>query len=540
MAEPAGWKQAVAILAAAAGVIGLLYWAQVGPTYAVAGGLVFVSGVALFLERRSLSRLARLQAEERRSAGHLQAREELQRVVDAIPDPFVVMDRDGRVLLANGAARERTGVTLPLAPGVRCHELLYGRSTPCAGDVACPREEVLKAKGSVRTVQRHRGAEGRERVIEVAASPVLDDSGEVVRVIECKRDVTDRAHAEEEARRENAKLSAMISGMEEGVVFADADNRIVEANDWFCRFVGKRREEILGGTLEAMHRGEVLERILARVERFRSQPDGEPFVLQRPLGEADVILRMQPIYRDGRYDGVLLNVIDVTEFVRAGRDAEEARAEASRRAGELEDARRAALNMVDDLERARREVEEANRRLEELATTDALTGLCNRRQFMVLLEGEMRRRRRHPAPLAIVMFDVDRFKTINDTYGHGFGDSVLQEVARAMRGGARETDVVARYGGDEFMILMPETTAEEALAAAERVRELVGARSLATADGAAVRLTVSGGVGAAVPGEAVTPDDVVRRADEALYAAKSAGRNVTRSAEAGTAVPAPR
>ena len=127
------------------------------------------------------------------------------------------------------------------------------------------------------------------------------------------------AEAKEQARREAAKLSAMISGMEEGVVFANADNVIVEINDYLCRFLGKSRAEIVGKRIEDFHHGEALEHILGEIRHFREKTGSSPFVVQRLLGEAEVILRMQPIYRDGKYDGVLLNVIDVTELVRARR-----------------------------------------------------------------------------------------------------------------------------------------------------------------------------------------------------------------------------
>ncbi len=140
-----------------------------------------------------------------------------------------------------------------------------------------------------------------------------------------RRAARTEALAEERMAEGSAKLSAMISVMGEGVVFADADNRIIEVNAFFCRLFGKGRDEIMGSTIaEEIGEGAVLERVLAQIDLFRTTPDAPPFVVQRPLAEAEVIMRMQPIYLDGRYDGVLLNVVDVTELVRSQQAAEEA------------------------------------------------------------------------------------------------------------------------------------------------------------------------------------------------------------------------
>ncbi|MBW2355139.1 MAG: response regulator, partial [Deltaproteobacteria bacterium] len=136
--------------------------------------------------------------------------------------------------------------------------------------------------------------------------------------------ISDLKAAQDMAQKETAKLSAMISGMEEGVIFADAKNRIVEVNDYFCSFVGKKRDEILGRTLAEFHSAAVLEKIQSHISSFRNGTNRRPIVKQRPLGGAEVILRVQPIYNEGRYDGVLLNVIDVTDLVVARQKAEEA------------------------------------------------------------------------------------------------------------------------------------------------------------------------------------------------------------------------
>ena len=143
-------------------------------------------------------------------------------------------------------------------------------------------------------------------------------------------------HSEEIAKKETAKLSAMISGMEEGVIFADADNVIVEVNGYFCSFVGKKRDELLGKKLEEFHSNEMIEKIQNHIASFRDEIDHRPIVKQRPLGGAEVILRLQPIYNAGRYDGVLLNVINVTDLVGARRQAEGASQKLAEYAGQME------------------------------------------------------------------------------------------------------------------------------------------------------------------------------------------------------------
>ncbi|MBE3071044.1 MAG: diguanylate cyclase [Planctomycetes bacterium] len=195
---------------------------------------------------------------------------------------------------------------------------------------------------------------------------------------------------------------------------------------------------------------------------------------------------------------------------------------------ERERADAALRQMVDELELARAAAEEANRKLEQLATTDELTGLWNRRHFLTALDRECRRAARSGSPLALAMLDLDHFKAVNDTHGHAVGDRVLAEVAAVMQSEARTTDLVARYGGEEFMILMPDTPGASAAAAAERLRRAIEAHAIPVGD-QTVRVTASLGATAVEPGETPAADRLVRQADEMLYAAKQAGRNCVRT-----------
>jgi diguanylate cyclase (GGDEF)-like protein len=163
---------------------------------------------------------------------------------------------------------------------------------------------------------------------------------------------------------------------------------------------------------------------------------------------------------------------------------------------------------------------------ERLATTDGLTGLVNRRRFNELLDQRLREAARYQRPLSLLLLDIDHFKKVNDTHGHPAGDAVLRGVAKLLQKSARETDVAARYGGEEMALILPETDAQGALAIAERLRKLVEQARHPTEQGA-LKVTVSIGISTAgVNSQAAeTPAGLLEEADRALYRAKHGGRN---------------
>jgi len=170
------------------------------------------------------------------------------------------------------------------------------------------------------------------------------------------------------------------------------------------------------------------------------------------------------------------------------------------------------------------ELVEAREALREQATRDGLTGLWNRTAIFDILQNELARSRRSGEPLIVLMADLDGFRPVNDRFGHQAGDAVLRQVATRMRAAVRRYDSVGRYGGEEFLIVLPSCELVGGLALAERIRRAIGAECFRAGD-VEIRLTCSLGAACASPPAIPPADDLVREADAALYRAKHQGRD---------------
>jgi two-component system cell cycle response regulator len=180
--------------------------------------------------------------------------------------------------------------------------------------------------------------------------------------------------------------------------------------------------------------------------------------------------------------------------------------------------------LQDELEERERQLLEANERLKHMSRTDSLTGLENRRSIEKQLDVLFAHGERLSEPLACVMSDLDRFKRVNDEYGHQAGDAVLKQFAAILKREAREIDIVGRYGGEEFIVLLPGTVLDAAVTFAERVRKQIEAHKFVI-DGGTLSRTASFGVAGWPHPRVSNCDRLVRAADDALYVAKEMGRN---------------
>ena len=179
-------------------------------------------------------------------------------------------------------------------------------------------------------------------------------------------------------------------------------------------------------------------------------------------------------------------------------------------------------NRIIDLERRQHESLE---RMQKMATHDSLTDLFNRRALYDIAENELARARRDNKPVSLVMMDIDHFKNVNDEYGHNIGDQALRRVATIILEKIRGYDTAGRWGGEEFLLVLPVTYLEEARQIAERVRQGIESAKIQLQGGKHLNLQASFGVSTAMPEDLLTFDLLVHQADEALYDAKGEGRN---------------
>ncbi len=360
-------------------------------------------------------------------------------------------------------------------------------------------------------------ADGRELRVGFRAEPELDAQGTRIGAYGTIQDITERANREREeiAVREIAQLVAQAAGPE--AVFEHVARQVCEVfgghSGVVVRFDEQRGRAVFvnavtrdGSAISGTELDLEGESAPARVYRTKAasrtggarttghEPDFAPVVAQI----SDAVAA--PITVAGRVWGCL--AASFSEH-RAPGDTEQR------------------LERFADLVGMAIANAEAWEALSHQATTDSLTGLANQRVFRERLEAEVERARRYGRHLALVLLDLDRFKAINDTYGHQTGDRVLMEVGRRLAAQARGAELVARIGGEEFAWLLPETDREAAVLAAERMRRTIESAPFDHVGA----LTVSSGVCAMENG--LDADDLVRLADRALYWAKDGGRNTT-------------
>jgi len=245
----------------------------------------------------------------------------LESVLHDTPDAIVTLNSSHHIIRWNPGAERIFGYTCDEVLGKDIDDLITRPEV--RNEATTLTKQALSGKEIIPLETVRYRKDGKPVNVTVAGSPIRI-GGELHGLVAVYTDITERKRAEEAIQRETAKLSAMISGMKEGVVFADNQDQIIEVNNYFLKLVNKKKSEVLGKKLWDFHFGEDVKKIKKLTQNLKQNPNSPPEVIQRSLANLEVVLRFQPIYRNNQYDGILLNLIDVTELVVAREEAKAA------------------------------------------------------------------------------------------------------------------------------------------------------------------------------------------------------------------------
>ncbi len=403
----------------------------------------------------------------------------LEGTLDNVGAYVFTKDREGRYTYANRRVRELFGMTLEEIVGRDDHAFFSGERS---SDVWRNDEQVLAGGRAIETEECNTLAgSGETRWFWSAKTPLFDASGAITGMCGVATDITERKRLEGELEAQRQLLQTVLDHADDHIYMKDRERRYLYVNQRTARLYGRPVEAILGRRDEDLLTPEVAE-AFARVdrqvlERGEKRVDEERFS-DSAHGERFYHSTKIPLFDEhGRVTSLIGFSHDITELV------------------------------------------ELRERLERMAKVDELTGAANRRRANERLEEEYRRARRYGQPLALLMFDIDHFKAVNDTHGHDVGDRVLAQLTAVVDERLRDTDLLARWGGEEFLVLAPETAIDGAHRLAEDLRRHVARQRFAHG----LRLTISVGVAAHRADQSLHA--LVKRADDALYAAKRAGRD---------------
>jgi diguanylate cyclase (GGDEF)-like protein/PAS domain S-box-containing protein len=393
---------------------------------------------------------------------------------DSIHDPFIIVDRDYRITRTNEAYSLMRNIPLQDLIGRKCYEVLHQKSDVCEDCTVSRTFLSLDPCASERSILQN----GIETWYQVYTYPVLAADGKASHVIEYYRDITDRKVAERAARLAYAELDQIFNTAADGMCVIDKKFILQRVNKTFCAMFGMRGKTAIGSKCYELFPGPECHTSRCPLTLISS---GQKVLLQY---ESEKV----------RTDGGRFPCIVVASAFR-GHD------------GEL-------MGIVEDVKdiSERKHMEDE---LRNISLTDELTGLYNRRGFYALVEQELKMANRLGQGIYILYADLDRFKAINDTFGHIEGDNVLRDTARILQVTFRNSDIVARLGGDEFAVVPIGTKGDNVDTVVERLQKNLDLHN----SGEGMKYTISVSVGLAYydPEAPSSIDELLARADKCMY-----------------------
>jgi len=435
----------------------------------------------------------------------------LSTLLDNLPDRIYVKDIQGRKIMSNIADWQGTGAK---SVGDMLGKSDFEIYPPELAAKFWNDDKSVLNSGMPIISREEPGLDRQGNSIWVLTTkvPLRDANGLITGLVGIGRDITKRKQIEEALNESKLLFHLLIESLPQNIYAKDIDGRFVFANQRYCATQGRSLEDIVGKTDFELHPPELAEKY--RMDDQQVIATGKTIELveeHQPMGDEKFFVQVikTPLYDSKHQTAGTLGIFwDITQ----------------RKQAEVE-----LHYMKESLNAANIELQAALIREQQLARTDSLTGVNNRRHLFDLADHEFNVAIRYRLPLSVLMFDVDHFKKINDTFGHAIGDQVLQRITKVVCATIRSSDVIGRYGGgDEFIILLPQTNAREAQLLAERIHAQISFMHLDTEKGP-VAFTLSIGMAQTIPGEmqSDTVEKLFMRADQALYAAKQAGRNRT-------------
>lgn len=408
--------------------------------------------------------------------------------IESSMDGFAIYSPEGEYLYVNQAYAEVNGYESPKEiVGKTCHIAYDEKEYQRIEQAIMP---ALQKNGRWRGELLARRKNG-STYFQEASITLLEDGGRVCIV----RDITWRKRSEERLHRSERFLNTIFNSIRDPFCIFDGDLRIIRVNEAYARMENKTADELIGKKCY-----EVLEKRDSMCEGCvvgKTLTSADPCAKDKLITHQDGTETWMEIYtypildEEGKVSHVIEYTRDITERKKT------------------EDEKR---RLID--------------KLEHLSKTDGLTGLINRRALTGSLTYEIDRAKRYQSELAIILCDVDNFKAINDTYGHDAGDQALQVLSATLKTILRKTDIAGRYGGDEFMLILPETSIKGAESLAEKLLSAVRDAELHVPNGRPIHLSMSIGIaGLELDREGENIDTFVKRADDAMYVSKQGGKD---------------